>query len=821
MVERKNMHRLTGQCIGQYLYHRKMWIIAAFILFVVEFLGLAGPDGMAGEDYTHFLAGEESWEVTDTEDTGAFYQEFVPMYSHLESISLLFQNEGQDLTDGSAIVTIIDSEGSRILSREISYQSMKFGKFTDIDLGLVLKSGQTYYLTVDCRPTENGEQAALSVCPTEFEMWENRALYYTYDVSALSNKIVEDAQLVIRYSYSHAVSSSRRFKVIFISLLTALGIAVGLPENRKIRTAAGVLLLLVTPVILGYRLEDISLSPNHDYLADNAMFWCIVIMYLFEAGIWLCTLSFRISIILPNTLLTILYSADYFVRSYRGAPLKWNDILAFRTAANVMGNYNLYPSGNMAVAWSILLLVIVYGVYCGNKLFGDSEPTHKGSRKFRVGLHVVTALLGLVLLSGVGTVLLNTDFLDRLGFVTYHTANDYVMYEYNGFLISTFLDIKSSKILPPDEYSLKKAEYLLTENDVRNTTSNEDLPHVIVIMNESYSDLRMLGNLQISEENMPFYYSLTDNTIRGTTHSSVLGGGTANSEFEMFTGCSMGLMPRAYYPYMQCLKHPMDSMVSDMKEAGYSTWSMHPAPPAAWNRDMVYQFLGFDHNLWVEDFTDAEVIHSGVSDWGTYKKLVELYENRAEGERLFLFDLTIQNHGGYSNNDSGHDISALNVNSHEADTYLSLMKESDEALEKLIQYFDGQEEKVVICIFGDHQPKFGDNEFYTSVYQQTEGLTETDQLLNQYKTSFLIWANYDIQGAQDVDISMNYLGLLVMKTAGVERSSFFDYLEGLMEEYPVITANGYLDREGNYHEWIGDEFPEYRILQYYMIFDSQ
>lgn len=783
---------------------------------------MTGSAGMAGESYSHFLTGEGAWGGMDLTDEETFYQQFSPMYSHLESISLLFQNGGQDLKNGFVLVTITDTNGHQFFGREISYQNIEYGRYTDIEMGVVLKSGKTYYLTVDCLPDENGARAMVGICPKEYELWENGSLYYTRDISVRSQEDeVEDAQLVTRYSYSHAVSTSRRIKVILISFFTTLGLAVGLPEDRRIRTAFGFFLLVMAPIVMGYSLEDISLSPNHDYLASNAMIWCIAIMYLFEMGILLCTLSFRVSIILPNTLLTILYSVNYYVRSYRGVPLKWNDIAAFKTAANVMGNYDLQPSGNMVMAWSMLLMIVVYGAYCGKKLFCHIPSEKKLSWKVRIALHIATAVMGLVLLFGSGYVLLGTDFLDRRGFITYHTTDDYRMYEYNGFLISTFLDIKSTRLLPPEGYSVKEAESLLMANDVRNSISNEDFPHVILIMNESLSDLRALGNLQLSEENLPFFYSLTENTIRGITHASVLGGGTANSEFEMFTGCSTGFMPRTHYPYMQYLKRPMNSIISDMKEAGYTTWSMHPAPSTNWSRDVVYQLLGFDNSLWEKDFKDADILHSGVSDRETYKKLIEVYESKAEGEKLFLFDLTIQNHGGYSENDSGYDIRALNVSSQEADTFLSLMKESDEALKELIKYFDRQDDRVLICIFGDHQPKFADESFYTSVYQQTEHLTETDKLLNQYKTPFLIWANYDIPETQDIEISMNYLGLLLLKTAGVERSSFFDYLEEIMEKYPVITANGYLDQEGNYHEWLGDEFLEYRIMQYYLLFDAK
>ena len=50
------------------------------------------------------------------------------------------------------------------------------------------------------------------------------------------------------------------------------------------------------------------------------------------------------------------------------------------------------------------------------------------------------------------------------------------------------------------------------------------IPNIIVIMNESLSDLATLYNLNISEDNMPFIHSLKDNTIKANVHSSSLGG---------------------------------------------------------------------------------------------------------------------------------------------------------------------------------------------------------------------------------------------------------------------------------------------------------
>ena len=39
-----------------------------------------------------------------------------------------------------------------------------------------------------------------------------------------------------------------------------------------------------------------------------------------------------------------------------------------------------------------------------------------------------------------------------------------------------------------------------------------------------------------------------------------------------------------------------------------------------------------------------------------------------------------------------------------AEQYLTLVRETDQAFEKLIRYFEKQEEPVLIVMFGDHQP---------------------------------------------------------------------------------------------------------------------
>lgn len=608
-----------------------------------------------------------------------------------------------------------------------------------------------------------------------------------------------------------AVSMGKILRALLLCGLTAGGIALGLPRNPKLRRAAGILLLVFGPYVLGRRLELLTIDTS--YLLSFSLMGNVCLMYLLELIVLLAAGSMRFCICFSTCFLTLLYTANYYVSSFRGTPLRMNDFAAAGTAARVVGEYSLRPNSHLAFAWCMAVLVLVFGMQTG---------TGKKKGAGRAALRLAGAAGAVLLAAGSGYALLGTDLIVDMGFVDIHGIDQLKNYHFDGYLVASLLDIKNSRIGKPPGYSRKQAEDLLADAGGGGMPAGET-PHIILVMNESFADLRVLGDLEISGENMPFFNSLTENTIRGYVNASVLGGGTANSEFEVFTGCSMGFLPASYYPYEQCMVRPVGSMISMVQDAGYTAYSIHPAPAGNWSRDRVYRYLGFDGSFWGEDFSDFQGIHCGISDLDTYKMVEELYEGRGEGEKLFIFDLTIQNHGGYTESNVERTVEAANVHSEEADIFLSLIRESDKAFEQLVTYFQGQQEPVIICMFGDHQPKIVAEDFYEGIYALTPGLEERDKVLNLYKVPFVIWANYDIGERDGLDIGMSYLGPLLMEAAGIPLSPYFAFLLRYMEEYPMVTVNGYRDGEGNYHDWSGDgtELEEYRMLQYYYLFEKK
>lgn len=795
-----------------YVCRHKIRTAAGLIFMVAELIFFLGT-GCLLEGETHLLSGEGSWRLQLTADNPVIYQEFVPSYAYLDSLSFcMYMSDMADL-DGTATLYLTDGSGQKLFEKSMSYMDMEDGSFTDVDIDLELSNKEKYYMVISCTPSSAGEYPSIAVCSKDYKLPESRTLVYGEEI--------EGQHLVSRYKYEDVLTASRVFKAVILSFLAAAGIIFGIPDNANVRKSAAIIIWIAAPFMLGQRLELLNHNPSL-YL-PFAMWWNIGIIYMLELIVLLATHSPRFSVVITNTAVTLLYSANYFMVMYRGTALRMNDFTAIRTAAKVVDGYDLTPNSRLAFIWGLLIVFVIFVMQ--TNIIRD-EPG-KITVKFVIS-YICTSMLAVLMLLYGGNRLLYSDFLAKAGFeglIGFDGADVdgfayELMYYYDGYLAATCIEIQNSRIVKPEGYSEEKVEELLSEfADIGSVSGDEELPHVIMIMNESFSDLHVIGDVELSQEPLKFFNSLQDNTVRGWVNASTFGGGTANSEFEVFTGCSMAFLSVNYYPYQQALNREVPSMVSHMKDNGYTAISMHPESADNWNRKNIYKYYGFDTMLWNEDFEGCEIVHSGVSDAETYRRVIDLYESREQNEKLFIFDLTMQNHGGYTEDESPYAVTVENVEEEQLDQFLSLTKISDEAFEELVHYFEEQDEKVIICMFGDHQPWIFELAANSEI---TKGQTPSDKIMNKYKTPFVIWANYDIEEEDGLDISMNYLGGLIMRTAGVPLSPYFTFLERQRTEYPIISVNGYVDDKGEYSSWSSGagEFPEYRILQYNYLFDS-
>ena len=500
---------------------------------------------------------------------------------------------------------------------------------------------------------------------------------------------------------------------------------------------------------------------------------------------------------------------DYFVYEFRGNEFTYADLRSAGTGLSVVTKYKFTIDYKFLY---VLLALILYIVL-----------VRRAGVKFESAVHmrIISVLLGIicVLYIIMNSMSLNTETWEKKG--TYR----------NGYLLNFVLGIRDSFVSAPDGYSKDAVDKIADnykETDSSHSQSDAKDPTIIVIMNESFSDLSVVGDFETNTSVTPFMDSLYKNTLKGHALSSVYGAKTPNSEWEFETGNSMAFLPDGSVVYQQYISDDPTSIVSNLKNIGYTTVAMHPYYATGWSRNKVYPHLGYDETYFIDDFDQTKILREYITDQELYDGIIDRYEKKDDDEKLYIMGITMQNHGGYGEKYDNFDqkVYKLGESYTDGNQYLSLLNESDKALENLITYFQNVDDPVEIVFFGDHQPGLCNDFIKLLNGKGNSGLTE-DELENLYTVPFFIWTNYETQ-AQTIDItSLNYLSTLTLERANIDLPAYNQFLADMMENVPAINSRGYYSKSnecflhtdaatGDEAKWI----KAYNILQYNSMFDE-
>lgn len=586
------------------------------------------------------------------------------------------------------------------------------------------------------------------------------------------------------------------------------------------------LLVILPPAACFYLMECYSHNPFM-VVRPWAQFFNIVLFLLVTIVLFLLTGKLKTAHRIVYGVAMIYGIANSYVVRFRTNPIVPWDIFSWKTAASVADNYNFMPDTRMVVVTLVFLVAIALFHFIKVKV-----------TRFVFWKRLIPAALVAVVLS------LFAGTLQQESFQNSHRLYNKLftpvyMTDVDGMAVTFVMNLAYMSIDKPEHYSDSEAQAVLdsygaggamsedTDPAAKDDTQkDEELPNIIVMMNESFSDLSVLGDFETNEDYMPFIHSLeqgAENTVTGMLNVSVCGGNTANTEFEFLTGNTMAFLPQGSIPYQQYINGDLKALPDYLKTLGYQTIATHPYNAGGWERDTVYPMLGLNESVFKDEYVNPQYVRQYISDESCVDKIIEFYENKETDKPLFVFNVTMQNHGGYQDQYGNFtpDISVKDSTNFSLQQYLSLVKLSDSALESLISYFKDADEKTVIVFFGDHQP----SDAVASTVLAKNGmswnhLTEEQQKL-RYQVPYVVWANYDIDEETGADTSANYLAAEVLERAGVPLDEYRSYLMHLKTEYPVISAVRTVKADGSEVRASDekDEMDIYRKLQYYELFD--
>lgn len=559
-----------------------------------------------------------------------------------------------------------------------------------------------------------------------------------------------------------------------------------------------IFLSALTPSAL-YGQNSFFALPRY-FIALNMI--CVAVAYGICLGI---TGRIKPAVTAASGILLGISTANFFVCQFRGHEMTPMDFSYMSTAVTVMGQYVFRIEAPMAYSW----MLWGWNVFAMGCL--PSEKSIPWKWLLRLGA------LGAAVLC-MGAFRIGAKNIKPLNWENEGSI-------YNGYYLNFSAQLRDSVIRPPEGYSEEKISEL--EKHWSDAGEPGHRPNVVAVMLESVGDLTVLGDeLRTNVPVLPVLESLTENTIRGYALCPVFGGTTANSEFEFLTGQSTAFLPRGAVPYSQYMDENVYSLAWYLRSLGYEVETTHPFSSSGYDRKRVYPLLGFQKSTFEEAYPDAGRIRSYVSDQEVFDYILRQLDRP---DPLFLFGVTMQNHGGYlyegKNYEKSISLEGYSRDFPQAEQYLSLLHETDRAVGQFLKELEEYPEETIVLLFGDHLPDI-EQEFYREIHGGP--FEELQDKMRQYTVPFYIWANFDIPEEEVPCTSLNYLANYLLKAAGIELPPYQQFLADLEQVIPAQNFMGYYSKsrqqylpmaeaEGEEAAWLA----KYGLLQYNSLFDEK
>lgn len=519
--------------------------------------------------------------------------------------------------------------------------------------------------------------------------------------------------------------------------------------------------------------------------------------------------GYRIGISIATTLIIIFSVTNRVKFNFRGIPLIASD---FYLNAEILTILNVVLTPNTMNLVILSLVSISFLIFLVINL-----PKLKLKTKDRI----ISLIISLVLLFS----FVNINGLKNISPYKGNTDCDK-----NGCILSFVSSINNKPMNPSLEYIVNNIKSL--NNDNTNDSSSGGIqPNIIIIMSEAFWDPSVMEAIQFSQSPTPSIDKLKSNSIYGYLESPTFGGGTANTEFELLTGNSVHYFNPGYMVYPNEIKKPIIALPSILKKQGYKCKAIHPFKNWYWNRREVYKHMGFDEFLSEEYLLNPVYKGYFISDEHVTDLIIK--ELEVPKDPLFIFAVTMQNHGPFNDNRYDGYTSDIKVSGNVSaeslktlQTYTQGVYDADKALGKLIDYCSNISEPTIVLFFGDHLPHLGkDHRIYKETGYISKGSANHENDIKLTSVPFILWSNYKTR-SQNLDLlNTSFMGPYLLEYAGLDMPNYFKFLQGFSKQLPVISRPYAIDKEKNVIKSNNEKYltynNDYLLVQKNILFEDQ
>lgn len=365
---------------------------------------------------------------------------------------------------------------------------------------------------------------------------------------------------------------------------------------------------------------------------------------------------------------------------------------------------------------------------------------------------------------------------------------------FSTFFFSKSVDNLNNKIFQTEVIPQARIDTLLTPPPLDNPTvapQQETLPNVIFVMSESHWDATKLDR-SIPKNITP---TINKNQVSQMLSPS-FGGGTANVEFEALTSLNIYLNHNELM-YVSKIKRPIYSLAEYFNELGYDSTAMHNNGQYFYNRSAVYQHLGFQRFISIENMVSAADRRKYINQagWANDDLLYESINQQLKqtDQPQFIYAISVENHPMYNDDRFGKDgfkITKPGVSDptkRQLNTYLMGMQRADEKLKQLIATVEQLDRPTLIVFFGDHLPNlqnvYDEYGFFASAQEKAE---KKDPKF--FSTPLAVWSNFPIdrQQLKGEYIPAHFLASKVLTAAHLPLSPYYQLIQQINNCYTAV-----------------------------------
>ncbi len=343
------------------------------------------------------------------------------------------------------------------------------------------------------------------------------------------------------------------------------------------------------------------------------------------------------------------------------------------------------------------------------------------------------------------------------------------------FIVQTFSETISNKIVKPESYSADTIDDLLDVEVEKETNDDFIKPNVIVVMSEAFADFRKFDELDLDTDAYDSYDEVAEEGFKGTAIVPTFASFTVRTEFELLFGLPVKSLNDPNMPQRMLLDREQPTIVQCYDDLGYSTAYVHPFLSSFYSRKRVYSNFGFDTMIFDDSFTvPVEYEGTYISDETVFNQIEKLIKET--DKPLYVHTTTMQNHQPYSDGDNTDE---------ELENYLSKIKITSDAFKKFTEHLSEIDEPTVVLMIGDHFPSFkAENSAYDKIN------INADNCSSVYEQSYIVWSNYitDYSSMPDEKISTFYLPYVMYNLIDAPKDTFIQAMTDKMQTLPIYST---------------------------------